>query len=44
MPLKLKIKIEGPNCALQLFRHGILLTKLFWPTVRKNVLVTKKKF
>ena len=30
------MKIEDPNCALQLFRHGILLPKSFWPTVRKN--------
>ena len=30
------MKIEDPNCALQLFRHGILLPKLLWPTVRTN--------
>ena len=25
-------------------RNGILLPKLFWPTVKKNVLVSDKKF
>ena len=39
-----EIKVEHNRVKLYLREHGILLPKLFWPTVRKIVLVIEKNF